>query len=76
MDYPYSITFKFSQQIHVFAKDSKEAIDKARAQIKVDEKEMNSFGYSVKKSPAGSEDVQQSTRLPFKTKKGNYKEKE
>jgi hypothetical protein len=75
MDYPYSITFKFSQQIEVFAKDSREAIDKARAQIKVDEKEMNSFGYSVKKKPAGSEDVLQESRLPFKPKKGKYKEK-
>jgi hypothetical protein len=75
MEYPYSINFKFSQQIEVFAKDSKEAIDKARAQIKVDEKEMNSFGYSVKKKPMGSEDVPQSTRLPFKPKKGIYKEK-
>jgi hypothetical protein len=74
MDYPYSITFKFSQQIDVFASDSKQAIDKAREKIRVDEKEMNSFGYSVKRKPAAG-DIEQETRLPFKVKGGKYKEK-
>ena len=62
--YPYSITFKFSQQIEVFATDSKEAIQKAREQIKVDEKEMNSFGYTVKRKPLGSE-PEKTSMIPF-----------
>jgi uncharacterized alkaline shock family protein YloU len=78
MDKPYSVTVKYSQTVKTFAGDIKEATDKVKKLLGVDESKFESVNCNVKQIPdkkvAEPEEVQK-TRLPFRPKKGNYKEK-
>lgn len=78
MEKPYSISVKYSQTVKTFAEDVKQATEKVKKLLGVDESKFESINWSVQQIPdkkiAEPEEVQKS-RLPFKPKKGNYKEK-
>jgi hypothetical protein len=64
MPYEYQITFKLSQVVNVFANDSKEALEKARSEISIEEKKLKDFSYKVKKMRAQAE-PERTSEIPF-----------